>query len=168
MLLGLWSSHFSHWHYASEGHFVMKVSHQFCFVPSSLAAVLPFPFSSFVVLLLSSLSAIFCCLRTSLACQAASSSSHALVFSCQVSKSPNSGYNKTKQSKITMVKSHPFSTQWSRQYFFFLRYYLFIYLFNFWLRWVFIAARAAFLVAVSGGYSSLRCVDFSLWWLLLL
>ena len=37
----------------------------------------------------------------------------------------------------------------------------------FWLRWVFVAARGLSLVAVSGGYSLLRCVGF-LWWLLLL
>ena len=33
--------------------------------------------------------------------------------------------------------------------------------------WVFIAACGLSLVAVSGGYSSLRCAGFSLWWLLL-
>ena len=43
--------------------------------------------------------------------------------------------------------------------------YLFIYLR---LRWVFVAARVLPLVAVSGGYSSLRCAGFSLQWLLLL
>ena len=43
--------------------------------------------------------------------------------------------------------------------------YLFIY---FWLRWVFVAAHGLSLVAVSGGYSSLRCMGFSLQWLLLL
>ena len=43
-----------------------------------------------------------------------------------------------------------------------------IYLFYFWLHWVFIAARGLSLVAVSRGYSSLRCACFSLWWLLLL
>ena len=42
---------------------------------------------------------------------------------------------------------------------------LFIY---FWLHWVFVAARGLSLVAASGGYSSLRCMSFSLWWLLLL
>ena len=42
---------------------------------------------------------------------------------------------------------------------------LFIYL---WLRWVFVAARGLSLVAASGGYSLLRCVGFSLQWLLLL
>ena len=31
-----------------------------------------------------------------------------------------------------------------------------------------VAAHRPFLVAASGGYSSLRCVGFSLWWLLLL
>ena len=38
----------------------------------------------------------------------------------------------------------------------------------FWLRWVFIAARGLSVVAVSGGYSLLRCTGFSLRWLLLL
>ena len=38
----------------------------------------------------------------------------------------------------------------------------------FWLRWVFVAARGLSLVAASGGYSSLLCAGFSLWWLLLL
>ena len=42
------------------------------------------------------------------------------------------------------------------------------YLFYFWLRWVFIAARGLSLVAASGGYSSMRCTGFSLRWLLLL
>ena len=45
--------------------------------------------------------------------------------------------------------------------------YLFIY-FIFWLLWVFIVARGLFLVAASGGYSSLQCTGFSLRWLLLL
>ena len=46
---------------------------------------------------------------------------------------------------------------------------LFIYLFiYFWLHWVFVAACRLSLVAASGGYSSLRCVGFSLGWLLLL
>ena len=40
--------------------------------------------------------------------------------------------------------------------------------FYFWLRWVFFAVRGLSLVAASGGYSSLRCVGFSLRWLLLL
>ena len=43
--------------------------------------------------------------------------------------------------------------------------YLFIYL---WLCWVFIAVCELSLVVVSRGYSSLRCVGFSLRWLLLL
>ena len=43
--------------------------------------------------------------------------------------------------------------------------YKFIY---FWLYWVFVAARGLSLVATSGGYSSLFCVGFSLWWLPLL
>ena len=48
---------------------------------------------------------------------------------------------------------------------------LFIYLFlfiYFWLCWVFVAAHGLSLVAVSRGYSSLRCVGLSLRWLLLL
>ena len=49
--------------------------------------------------------------------------------------------------------------------FFLIFIYLFIY---FWLRWVFVAACGLPLVAVSGGYSSLQCVGFSLQWLLLL
>ena len=35
-----------------------------------------------------------------------------------------------------------------------------------WLRWVFAAVRGLSLVAVSRGYSSLRCAGFSLRWLL--
>ena len=45
---------------------------------------------------------------------------------------------------------------------------LFILFIYFWLRWVFLAACVLSPVAVSGGYSSLRCVGFSLWWLLFL
>ena len=45
---------------------------------------------------------------------------------------------------------------------------LFILFIYFWLRWVFVAARGLSLDAVSGGYSSLRCVGFLLRWLLLL
>ena len=37
---------------------------------------------------------------------------------------------------------------------------------NFWLCWVFVAARGLSLVAASGGYSSLQCTGFSLQWLL--
>ena len=37
----------------------------------------------------------------------------------------------------------------------------------FWLSWVFIAVRRLSLVVVSGGYSSLQCMGFSLRWLLL-
>ena len=36
------------------------------------------------------------------------------------------------------------------------------------LRWVFVAAHGLSLVVASGSYSLLRCVGFSLWWLLLL
>ena len=51
------------------------------------------------------------------------------------------------------------------QIIFFNLFILFIY---FWLPWVFLAARGLSPVVVSGGYSLLRCVGFSLWWLLLL
>ena len=46
--------------------------------------------------------------------------------------------------------------------------YLFIYLFIYWLSWVFIAAHGLSLVEASRGYTSLRCMDFSSRWLLLL
>ena len=36
------------------------------------------------------------------------------------------------------------------------------------LHWVFVAMRDLSLVAERGGHSRLRCVGFSLWWLLLL
>ena len=48
--------------------------------------------------------------------------------------------------------------------FYFLK-VLFIYLFIYWLRWVFIAARGLSLVAAGWGYSSLRCTGFLLRWL---
>ena len=50
--------------------------------------------------------------------------------------------------------------------FFFFFFNLFI--IYFWLRWVFVAARGLSLVEASEGYSSLRCMGFSLRWLLLL
>ena len=40
--------------------------------------------------------------------------------------------------------------------------------FYLWLRWVFVAALGLSLVVASRGYSSLRCMGFSLRWLLLL
>ena len=54
-------------------------------------------------------------------------------------------------------------TSFLSQYHFF-----FNFIFYFWLRWVFVVARGLSLVAVSGGYSLLPCVGFSLRWLLLL
>ena len=48
---------------------------------------------------------------------------------------------------------------------FFKENYLLIYL---WLHWVFVAVCGLSLVAANGGYSSLQCTVFSLWWLLLL
>ena len=48
-----------------------------------------------------------------------------------------------------------------------LHFFFFNYLFIFWLRWVFVAARGLSLVMASGGHSSLWCVGFSSRWLLL-
>ena len=45
---------------------------------------------------------------------------------------------------------------------------LFILFIYFWLHWVFVAGCGLSLVAESGGYCSLRCAGFSLWWLLFL
>ena len=50
-------------------------------------------------------------------------------------------------------------------FFLFFKINLLIY---FWLRWAFTAACRLSLVAASGGYSSLWCAGFLLWWLLLL
>ena len=57
-----------------------------------------------------------------------------------------------------------------RIFYFFKKVYLFIYLFiyYFWLRWVFVAVHGLSLVAASRGYTLLQCAGFSLWWLLLL
>ena len=51
--------------------------------------------------------------------------------------------------------------------FFFKIFILFGFL-NFWLCWVFIPVHRLSLVVANGGYSSLRCMGFSLQWLLLL
>ena len=51
---------------------------------------------------------------------------------------------------------------------FFKIYFLFIYLFNFWLCWVFVSVRGLSLVAASGGHSSSWCTGLSLSWPLLL
>ena len=48
------------------------------------------------------------------------------------------------------------------------KYFVLCVFFFFWLLWVFVAACRLSLVAASGGYSSLQCVGFSMWWLLLL
>ena len=56
--------------------------------------------------------------------------------------------------------SNPCPLHWQVDSFFFFLIY-------FWLCWVFVAVRGLLLVAVSGGYSSLQCMGFSLWWLLL-
>ena len=60
----------------------------------------------------------------------------------------------------------PFATTWMNLGVFFKN--KFIYFLFFWLYWVSVAACGLSLVVVSGGYSSLRCPGFSLWWLLLL
>ena len=44
----------------------------------------------------------------------------------------------------------------------FLKNYLFIYLFYFWLCWIFISVRGLSLVVASGGHSSSRCAGLSL------
>ena len=60
------------------------------------------------------------------------------------------------------LEVHPCCCKWQD-------FILFIYVCMYvWLCQVFIAARGLSLVAASGGYSSLRCVGFSLQWLLLL
>ena len=43
---------------------------------------------------------------------------------------------------------------------------LFIFIYYFWLRWVFVAALGLSLVAARGGYSLLQHAGFSLQWLL--
>ena len=50
----------------------------------------------------------------------------------------------------------------------FLKINLFILFIYFWLLWVFVVACGLSLVAASGAYSSLQCMGFLLWWLLLL
>ena len=46
--------------------------------------------------------------------------------------------------------------------------FFFFFFFFFWLCWIFVAAHGLSVVALSEGYSSLRCAGFSLQWLLLL
>ena len=53
-------------------------------------------------------------------------------------------------------------------YFYFFLINLFTFFLFFGCVLVFVAARGFSLVAESRGYSSLRCIGFSLWWLLLL
>ena len=48
-----------------------------------------------------------------------------------------------------------------------LKFIIIFYFIYFWSHWVFGAACRSSLVAVRGGYSSLRCMGFSLRWLLL-
>ena len=61
--------------------------------------------------------------------------------------------------------------KWAKDFFkrFIYYYYYFkFYFIYFWLHQVFVAVLGLSLVAASGGYCSLRCMGFSLWWLLLL
>ena len=51
---------------------------------------------------------------------------------------------------------------------FFVCFFKFFNLFNFWLHWVFVAARGLSVVVASRGYSLLWCAGFSLLWLLML
>ena len=51
---------------------------------------------------------------------------------------------------------------------FFFNKFIYFYFIYFWLRWVVFAVRGISQVAVSGGYSSLQRVGFSMRWLLLL
>ena len=67
------------------------------------------------------------------------------------------------ESCLLILIEHSDSEGSQFPFFFFL--ILFIY---FWFCWVSVAARGLSLVVASGGYSSLRCVGFSLRWLLLL
>ena len=64
------------------------------------------------------------------------------------------------QCRRVPFSPHPLQRLLFVDFFFFLIY--------FWLHWVFIAVRGLSLVVASGVYSSLRCMGFSLWWLLLL
>ena len=52
--------------------------------------------------------------------------------------------------------------------FMYISFKIYFIVFYFWLCWVFVAAHGLSLVVASGGYSSFRCMGFSLWWLLLL
>ena len=63
-----------------------------------------------------------------------------------------------------------FEYTWTKIFsnFFFFSFIYFLKFIYFCLRWVFVAEQGLSLVAASRGYSSLRCMGFSLWWLLLL
>ena len=63
---------------------------------------------------------------------------------------------------------YPSTLQFFPFSFFFFLTNLFILFIYFWLHWVFVAVCRLSLVVVAGSYSSLRCVGFSLRWLLLL
>ena len=49
------------------------------------------------------------------------------------------------------------------EYIFFIT-FIYLFIIWFWLRWVFVVVHGLSLVAVSEGYSSLRCMGFSLQW----
>ena len=78
-------------------------------------------------------------------------------------------------STIGLLTDHRFCRMpiWATQcsffyFFFFFLIILFILFIYFWLCWIFVAVHRLSLVVVSGGYSLLWCMDFSLRWLLLL
>ena len=82
----------------------------------------------------------------------------------------------TQWNLLNCIWHHALSKHWGRWgeafigndcslFFFLIKKFFLFYL---WLRWVFVALRELSLVAVSGGYSSLRCAGFSLRRLLLL
>ena len=65
------------------------------------------------------------------------------------------------------LKVHPCCHK-GQDFLLFYDWIIFIFIYIFWLHLVFVAACRLSLVVASRGYSSLRCVGFSLWWLLLL
>ena len=62
-----------------------------------------------------------------------------------------------------------FKLKYSKIYSFWYNFFkINLFIFNFWLCWVFVAALRLSIVAASRGYSLLQCAGFSLRWLLLL
>ena len=76
------------------------------------------------------------------------------------------------QKNIAAIYAKEYSAcvllQESRVWILFIYLFLFLKFIYFWLHWVFIGSRGLSLAAVSRGYSSWRCMSFSLRWLLLL